>query len=225
MVCLLVMVATGRTEASLLRSGLVPLGVLFGLTSVCTRLGRGRKERAGLGEARRGRGAAQVVANLGAAGLFASPGFYALLALLSEPRGRDEGFVLRVVATVVLGCLAEATADTVSSEIGQAFGGEPFLLTTLRRVPAGTDGAVSVTGTLAGVSAAGVVVASGLWAMHSAMRGRDGAISLCAGVAGFGFDSWLGATAERKGWLGNDLVNFSATVVAGGMALGAALLL
>jgi uncharacterized membrane protein len=39
-----------------------------------------------------------------------------------------------------------------------------------------------------------------------------------AGCAGLFFDSVLGATVERKGWLGNDLVNFSSTVFAAGLA-------
>jgi uncharacterized membrane protein len=32
------------------------------------------------------------------------------------------------------------------------------------------------------------------------------------------FDSLLGATAERKGWIGNDLVNFTSTAFAAGVA-------
>jgi uncharacterized membrane protein len=39
-----------------------------------------------------------------------------------------------------------------------------------------------------------------------------------AGIGGLVFDSWLGATVERRGWLGNDLVNFSSTVFAAGVA-------
>jgi uncharacterized membrane protein len=43
-----------------------------------------------------------------------------------------------------------------------------------------------------------------------------------AAAAGLFFDSLLGATVERKGWLGNDLVNFTSTAFA---ALLAALIL
>ena len=40
--------------------------------------------------------------------------------------------------------LSEAAADTVSSELGQALGRTPRLITTWRPVPAGTDGGVSL---------------------------------------------------------------------------------
>jgi len=45
--------------------------------------------------------------------------------------------------------LVEATADTVSSEIGQAFGGEPVLIGDYVRVEPGTDGAVTLSGSCA----------------------------------------------------------------------------
>jgi uncharacterized protein (TIGR00297 family) len=45
-------------------------------------------------------------------------------------------------------------SDTVSSEIGKAYGRTTYLITTMSRVPAGTEGAVSLEGTLAGVGAA-----------------------------------------------------------------------
>jgi uncharacterized membrane protein len=51
------------------RTGLVPVLVVLILTSVATRFGRRRKERLGTAEKRRGRGAAQVAANLGIAAL------------------------------------------------------------------------------------------------------------------------------------------------------------
>jgi uncharacterized protein (TIGR00297 family) len=119
--------------------------------------------------------------------------------------------VLRLAA---LAALAEATADTVSSEVGQAFGGTPVLLTTLRRVAAGTDGAISVAGTAAGVAAAAVVCAAGAMTLGAAAA----AVALTAGVAGLFADTLLGATVERRGWLNNDLVNLSSTVVAATLA-------
>jgi uncharacterized protein (TIGR00297 family) len=117
----------------------------------------------------------------------------------------------------MLAALAEATADTVSSEIGQAFGGTPFLLTTFRRVPPGTDGAMSLLGTAAGALAAAIVAATGMFAMRMTLAQTT--IAFTGGIAGLFFDSLLGATVERKGWLGNDLVNFSSTVFAAAVAL------
>lgn len=116
-----------------------------------------------------------------------------------------------------IAALCEATADTVSSEIGQAFGGAPFLLTNFRRVPPGTDGAISLLGTGAGVIGATLVALTVIWPLGG--EWWEFRIGLVSGVAGFVFDSVLGATVERKGWLGNDLVNFSSTVFAVVMAL------
>jgi uncharacterized protein (TIGR00297 family) len=163
---------------------------LFALTFVATRYGRKRKEARGLAEARSGRRASQVVANLGVAALCAAVGWYA-------------------------GCiaaLAEAAADTVSSEIGQTLGGKAWLITTFRRVEAGQDGGVSFAGTLAGVLAAAVVVTAG--SVHHALWG----VVFVAACAGLLFDSLLGATVEEWGWLGNDLVNFLSTLFAAGVA-------
>jgi uncharacterized protein (TIGR00297 family) len=84
-------------------------------------------------------------------------------------------------------------------------------------VEAGTDGAMSAVGTLAGVIAAAIVAGAGSWAM----RGDWTLFTLiCAGaVFGLVFDSLLGATLERKGWLNNDAVNFLSTVSAAAFAL------
>ena len=210
-VCLLVSFYTGSPRLGPLHSGLTPLMELFVLTFAATRAGRRRKERAGVAESRRGRSAAQVLANLGAAGLLASACGAFLVQAASSLTGRFL-FVPAVLPVLVLAALAEATADTVSSEVGQAFGGAPILITTLRRVPAGTDGAMSLTGTAAGVVAAALVACVAAWALRLSLR--DAAIGLLGGVAGLLFDSLLGATVERRGWFGNDLVNFASTLSA-----------
>jgi uncharacterized protein (TIGR00297 family) len=202
---------------SLIRSCFLSLMLLFVLTYASTKAGKWRKKTADDGELRRGRNAAQIVANLGAAGLLASRIFDPWIDLLTPPNSKI-AFSFRLVPMMVLGCLAEATADTVSSEIGAAFGGKPFLVTTWRSVEAGTDGAVSPLGTAAGCVAAGLVVAVGMEAMELGVK--EGLATWVGGVAGLWFDSLLGATVERKGWLGNDLVNFFSTVVGGLVALG-----
>jgi uncharacterized protein (TIGR00297 family) len=51
--------------------------------------------------------------------------------------------------------------DTVGTEVGQAIASPTALLPDLRRVSPGTDGAVSVAGTLAGLAAASVLAAAG----------------------------------------------------------------
>jgi uncharacterized protein (TIGR00297 family) len=111
-----------------------------------------------------------------------------------------------------IAALGEATADTLSSELGQVLGGEPRLLTTLRRVPTGTDGAISLNGTLAG--AAGAAIVTGVAAFIFRFTLRESAIAFTGAIAGLFADSLLGATLERRGWLNNDAVNALSTLAA-----------
>jgi uncharacterized protein (TIGR00297 family) len=217
MVCLILTAgAFDPFNRNSLHTGLAPLMALFVLTFVSTRLGRGRKLKAGLAESARGRNAAQVLANLGAAGLLVPMCWLEWFDWISR-KGGFFGFSLGVLPVLLIAALCEATADTVSSEIGQAFGGKPFLLTTLRRVDPGTDGAVSLQGTAAGTLAAAIVAMVGMWAMHMGLEGT--VIAFVGGIVGLFFDSLLGASVEREGWLGNDLVNFSSTIFAVVVAL------
>jgi uncharacterized protein (TIGR00297 family) len=215
-ICLLVTFYTASASHGPLRSGLAPLIELFLLTFAATRAGRVRKQRAGLAESRSGRGASQVLANLGAAGLVSSSAGAWLVQTSSHVSGRFL-FVPYAVPILLLAVLAEATADTVSSEIGQAFGGPPILLTNLRQVAPGTDGAISLFGTFAGLVSAALIAAVGAWAFRLSVRAI--LIAFLSGAAGLFFDSLLGATVEKKGWLGNDLVNFSSTVFSALVAL------
>jgi uncharacterized protein (TIGR00297 family) len=177
---------------------------LFVLAFLATRFRRESKEHLGIAEARSGRRAAQIVANLGSAAL-------AGIALLSHPIG---GMAAMVAA------LAEATADTISSELGQVLGGTPRLITSLRSVPAGTDGGVSLAGTAAGIVGAMLVVLTAVPTLH--LSWRVALVAWSAGIFGLFFDSLLGATLERRGWINNDAVNFLSTLAAALVAAVAA---
>lgn len=215
-ICLLVIAGTGAARKFPGSSGLTPMVTLFVLTFSATRLGKQEKELRGLAEDSTGRHASQVVANLGAAGLVVIAAYLRMFDIFSAS-GDPHGLSAYAGPAMVLAVFAEATADTVASEIGQAFGGRPILLTSLRTVEPGTDGAVSMLGTVAGILAAAIVVLSGVWSMHLGLRQSLAATT--GGVAGLFFDSLLGATVERRGWLGNDLVNFSSTLFAASVAL------
>jgi uncharacterized protein (TIGR00297 family) len=185
-------------------SALPALVTLFVLTRAATRFGRASKQQLGVAEDQRGRNAAQVAANLGAAGLAAA------FSLIHPVPGL--GYNVMVVAA-----LAEATADTLASELGEVVGGRPLLVTTFRRVAPGTDGAISLAGTVAGVSGALLVVAVS-WATLQLRMGDAGAAAVGA-VGGLFVDSLLGATMERRGWLNNDAVNFVSTLAAALIAI------
>src|SRR3984957_5442599 len=150
------------------RSGLAPLALLFVLTFLATRTGRRVKAQAGLAEKRHGRSAAQVIANLSIAGLAVSGLGFELVMHGEVCCGTpyDTVWVRPAMMLMCLAAMVEATADTVSSEIGQAFGGRPVVLLTLQRVAPGTDGAVTLIGSLAGVTGGALVAAVGMWALR-----------------------------------------------------------
>ena len=200
--CALALQAPGRHTA------LWPLLALFLLTYAATRFGRARKEQLGMAEGKRGRTASQVAANLGVA----------VLAGIPEIAARLGGFPYqRIALLAMLAAFGEATADTVSSELGQVLGGEPCLVTSFRRVPPGTDGAVTLIGTLSGSLAALVVIAVGAFTLK--MSRPDALIAFAAAIAGLFVDSLLGAIPERRGWLNNDAVNALSTLSAAVLAV------
>jgi uncharacterized protein (TIGR00297 family) len=158
-------------------------------SSVLSRTGRDRTE----GSAAKGsqRDAMQVVANGGIAVLCA------LLALAGSP-----SWWLLALA----GSLAAANADTWSTEIGRRSVGMPRLITSGRRVPTGTSGAVSVLGTLGalgGGSLIGMLAAVGARLSWIAIDRTPVVTALAvalAGVAGSLVDSLIGATIQHQFW-------------------------
>jgi uncharacterized protein (TIGR00297 family) len=203
-------------------TALMPVLAVAALAFLSTLLGRRKKELLGTAESPHGRSAAQVSANLGMAAIACSSFVQSwvidspLFASTSAWFARAANAPVLIFA-VGLAALAEAAADTASSELGQVFGGRPRMITTLRQVDPGDDGAMSLAGTLAGVAAAAVVAAAGTLAFQggSVMFW----ISCAGGVFGLLFDSLLGATLEQRGWLNNDAVNFLSTGSAAAFAL------
>lgn len=184
----------------------VAVVAVFVLAFLTTRLGYRHKQFLGTAERRGGRTASQVLANLGAA---------ATCGVLSVVVGPPDLWLLPLSAA-----LAEAAADTVSSEYGQASGGTAYLITTWEVVPAGTDGGISLPGTLAGIAAS--VLLSLVCAAVGLISRRWIAIAFAGGTLGMLADSYLGAWLERRRRLNNDQVNFLSTIVAAALAFLAA---
>ncbi|MGB0064964.1 MAG: DUF92 domain-containing protein [Terracidiphilus sp.] len=196
-------------------TALVPAATVALLAYVATRIGRRKKERLGTGEHSRGRSASQIAANLGMAALVASSPVQSWLT--DSPSLTLHALAPGLLFAPALAALAEAAADTVSSEIGQVIGGRPRMITTLRVVEAGRDGAISWAGSLAGLVAAAVIAGSGAWALGGGSKMFE--VGCAGAVSGLFFDSLLGATLEERGWLNNDAVNFLSTASAAGCAL------
>lgn len=188
----------------------LPLFAVLVVTMLATRWRADRKMRLGIAERGGGRTARQVLANLGPAGFCA-------IAAIAFPR---YSATLMVAAMAVL---AEAAADTVSSEAGQAVASHPRMIVGFQSVAPGTNGAISLEGTLAGCIAAGIAASTA--ALAGVLEWRWALIVAVAGVAGMLFDSVMGACFENPGKMGNDSVNFVSTIFAADLALLATMLL
>lgn len=168
--------------------------------SALTRLGYRGKEQSGTAEARGGRrGARNAFANCGVA--ISCAIFAALIP--------SEAFAAAFVAA-----LGAAFADTAESEVGQMSQRSPRLITNLRKVRPGTDGAVSMPGILAGLAAAGITAALG-FGLGLVADPDEAAFVAGAAFLGTVVDSFLGVLAPR---LGNELTNALCTLAAAALA-------
>ena len=176
------------------------MAAFFVVGSLVTRIGYRKKADLGIAQERGGaRGMRHAWANGGV------PAFLALMAALAPPLLRDL-LVLAYAASV-----ATAAADTCSSEIGKAYGRRTFLITSFRPVAPGTEGAVSLEGTLGGLLGASIVAATGV--VLGAYGGGAAALVAVAGLLGSLAESVIGVAAERRGWMGNDLLNATNTAI------------
>lgn len=118
-----------------------------------------------------------------------------------------------LLLSAYLGSIATACGDTLASEIGQTYRGEPRMITTFKKVRPGTDGAVSRLGEGAAffgasvISLLAVVLIPGIQNMYIIVIA-----AIAGGFIGTNIDSVLGATLQQKGYLSNNGVNLFATV-------------
>jgi uncharacterized protein (TIGR00297 family) len=185
------------------------LFAFFVLGTVATKLGYARKAAAGIAQEKGGR--------RGPGNALSKTSVPAAAAIFAATTGRPTLFLLALA-----GAFATAAFDTVSSEVGKAFGRRTFLITSLRPVPRGTDGAVSLEGTLAGLAAALLVGALGFAGGLYTASGI--AVAAVAALVATTLESVVGATLEKRGLLDNDAVNFlcslaGALIAAAGAAL------
>ena len=110
-----------------------------------------------------------------------------------------------------IGAISTATADTLASEIGVL--SKPILITSKERVKPGTDGGISVLGTVAGLIGALIIGVSAFIVNVSPDITHSICIAIVAGMVGCFADSLLGATLERNGLFNNEHVNLTATII------------
>ncbi len=175
------------------------LFLTFAAATASSRLGLARKVRLGIAEDKGGR--------RGAGNAFANCGVAAAAAVLAVTTPHPAESLLALTAALVAG-----GSDTVASEVGKAWGRRTFLVTSWRRVPPGTPGAMSIEGTVAGVASAAVLA----WiAQALGLIGSQALLAVVvAATAGAAVESLLGATLEPAGILNNDMLNFINTAAA-----------
>lgn len=183
----------------------------FIVGSGVTRIGMAEKEAAGIAEKRAGaRGPENVwgsalIAALCALGVLFLPDFKYLLCL---------GYVAS---------FSTKLSDTTASEVGKAYGKRTFLITTLQPVPRGTEGAVSLEGTLAGMVASIAIALIG-WGVN--LINPLGILwSVIAAFIATNLESVIGATLQSKyTWLTNEVVNIFNTLIGATAAIILALI-
>ena len=183
----------------------------FGVGALSTKFRYDDKKRRGIAEENEGaRGTGNVLGN-------AAVALTCVLCFAASGSLPIDGTLFQYAFA---GSMAAALSDTLSSELGGLYD-DPRLITTLERVPPGTDGGVTWQGEVFGLAGAVVVagVAFGLLPDVSTL----GAVAVAAGgVVGMTVDSVLGATVEGPEF-GNEAVNFAATLVGAVVSAVAAL--
>jgi uncharacterized protein (TIGR00297 family) len=187
----------------------------FLVGSGVTRIGMAQKQAAGIAEKRDGaRGPENVWGSAFTATLCAI-GIGAITWGWLAPEWRS-WLLLGYVAS-----LATKLADTTASEVGKAYGQRTFLITTLQPVPRGTEGAVSLEGTIAGII--GGLIITILAYFLGLINWVGIPICMVAAFIATNLESVIGATIQEKfDWLTNELVNVLNTLIGAAIAIGLA---
>ena len=179
----------------------------FLVGSAVTRIGMAQKEAAGIAEKRSGARGPENVWGSALTGTLCALGILVARALNAQTELITSLLLLGFVAS-----FSTKLSDTSASEVGKAYGKRTFLITTLQPVPRGTEGAVSLEGTLAGIVAS---VAQALVGWGVGLIDLTGVVfCLVAAFIATNLESVIGATLQTKfNWLTNEVVNFLNTLI------------
>jgi len=185
-------------------AAVIMLAIFFVLGTFATSYKKDYKQKMRLADA------AESRRNLGQ--VFANAGVPGILALANIVTGYTQPLLLVMVAA----SFASAMGDTLSSELGNVYGRNFYNAFTLKKDERGLNGVISVEGTVFGILGSLLI-----GVIHANFYGWNFALFVItiSGIVGNLSDSLLGALFERKGYLGNDAVNFLNTAIAAVVAL------
>jgi len=187
--------------------------------SAVTRIGFAQKTAAGIAEKRSGTRGPENVWGSAATGSLCALG----AGLVSSPGSEATPSPwLSLLALGYVASFATKLSDTTASEVGKAYGKRTFLITTLQPVPPGTEGAISLEGTVAGIVASGAIACLG-WGVG--LISPLGIVNcMVAALVATNVESILGATLQTKfDWLTNEIVNTINTTIGTLVAIALAL--
>lgn len=185
----------------------------FIVGSAVTRIGMAQKEAFGIAEKRSGARGPENVWGSALTGTGCALGILVISVFNLETRLITYLLLLGFVAS-----FSTKLSDTCASEVGKAYGKRTFLITTLQPVPRGTEGAVSLEGTLAGIVAS---VAMSLVGWLVGLIDLTGLVfCVVAAFIATNIESLIGATLQAKvSWLTNEVVNILNTLIGAGVAI------
>lgn len=123
--------------------------------------------------------------------VLANGGVFAASALVAAATG-GSGW-----EAMALGALAGATADTWATEIGTLAGRAPRSVVSLKPMPAGTSGGITLPGTIASLAGAALIA---VVAQQAGIAQVNPGAVFAGGVAGSLGDSLAGATVQERRW-------------------------
>ena len=181
--------------------GYVVVLFYFLVGSGVTRIGLAQKEAEGIAEKRSG---ARGPENVWGSALTAA------ICAVGTVLGAKE-----IAPLLLLGYVASFStklSDTCASEVGKAYGKRTYLITTLQAVPRGTEGAISLEGTIAGIIGSIAIAFIG-WGVG--LIDVSGVVfCVIAAFIATNIESLIGATLQAKvDWLTNEVVNIFNTLI------------
>ncbi len=177
--------------------GFALLATFFLLGSAFSKLGYRRKHALGLAQADSGRRASPHVWGKGFAAFAAG-----VASLFLSGR--------RLASIAFVSALSASMYDTTATELGQLYGRRPVLIPTLRQVPRGTPGAVSLEGSVLGLLSAVVLAAEA--AIVGFVTAREALWAIVAATVAANLESYL--ASRSPGRASGPLMNAFHTCVA-----------